>query len=61
MFDLLKHCIPNDHSNQVTSEYFVKKISLDNSHLMDVLDLGCGKGESMKLFFKYNPKVVVIK
>lgn len=58
MFDSLKHCIPNDHSNQVTSEYFIKKISLDNSHMTNVLDLGCGKGESRKLFLKYTPKIV---
>lgn len=50
MWDLIRSCIPNDHSRQVDSRYYVNQLTADKSRHLSVLDVGCGTGASHKLF-----------
>jgi len=55
----LKKIIPKDHSRQVGIEYYIEnilKISQENN-LYTILDLGCGRGESIKYFYSLNKKI----
>jgi len=51
LLELLKEQIPNDHSHQISSEYYIgyilKQKKLDS---LRVLDLGCGTGKSLDKF-----------
>ena len=49
--ELLKSSLPNDHSRQVTSWYFVDKV-LAGKKIDRVMDLGCGAGHSVEYFKK---------
>jgi SAM-dependent methyltransferase len=57
LFHLLKHCIPNDHARQVTSEYYVEKLMREVPSGSRAMDLGCGPGGSVDLFRKLDPEV----
>ncbi len=57
--EVLNKYIPSDHFKQVTLEYYLEKIlklqGINKS--FTVLDLGCGKGESINYFTKLNNKI----
>ena len=56
MFEFLKDFLPKDHSEQVTSWYFTDEI-LRRNNIHNVIDLGCGAGDSMDYFKKKNPNI----
>lgn len=49
-WDLLRDCIPNDHSRQVTSAYYLEKLMTQPVRPLRVLDLGCGTASSYDKF-----------
>jgi len=51
--------IPSDHSKQVSLDYYVEKLFkvIRLTDKINVLDLGCGRGESQKHFTKLSSKV----
>ncbi len=49
--------IPNDHSRQVTSTYFIDHVFAAMDKIETVMDLGCGAGNSLDYFRKKNPNV----
>ena len=55
LYDLLKKYLPNDHSRQVTGDYYIQKI-IDMDDPI-ILDLGCGLGKSFELFKQANKSV----
>jgi ubiquinone/menaquinone biosynthesis C-methylase UbiE len=56
LYDLLKDVIPNDHSRQVRSTYYIDDI-LANNKVNHVMDLGCGDGRSIDYFRKKDPDI----
>lgn len=56
-WDLLKPYLPNDHSRQVNSQYYVDLVMSRPSPPPTVLDLGCGVGASLRTFRKHRPDV----
>lgn len=54
--DLIKGYAPNKICGQVSSIYFLDRIFEDNN-IERVLDLGCGKGDSVDYFRMKNPKI----
>ena len=42
--------IPNDHSHQVTSQYYLDLIFSQQPRLIRVMDFGCGAGNSFEYF-----------
>ncbi len=57
MYDLLNKYIPNDHSRQVTPGYFAENLFMQNKNMQNVMDLGCGAGNSLDYFQCKNPNV----
>ncbi|HJL19074.1 MAG TPA: class I SAM-dependent methyltransferase [Sandaracinaceae bacterium LLY-WYZ-13_1] len=57
LYEMLRHVIPNDHTRQVTSAYYVQKVLEDGRGALCVLDLGCGDGRSIDLFRRMDPEV----
>lgn len=57
MYDLLKPSIPNDHSRQVTSEYYLESLFSQGNSIRQVMDLGCGTGNSIDYFRRKNPSI----
>ena len=57
LYELLKDCIPNDHSQQVSPKFFVDKLYERGPKGRKVLDLGCGTGKSVDLFRRWDPDV----
>jgi SAM-dependent methyltransferase len=49
--------VPRDHSEQVTSEWYVDHLWKEGHCPHSVLDLGCGAGNSLDLFRKYDPNI----
>jgi SAM-dependent methyltransferase len=49
-FELLNKYIPEDHSRQSRSDYFVKLLFDADNNIKSVLDLGCGSGKSADYF-----------
>ena len=47
---LLKKSIPNDHSIQVSSDYYLDYLFKQNEPIRIVLDLGCGAGHTQDYF-----------
>ena len=52
LLQLLGNAIPSDHSKQVNSNYYIYQIS--SQHEINVLDLGCGNGNSLPTFLSQN-------
>ena len=50
MHNLLKGCIPRDHSRQVKLETLVDALFRREPSLLSVVDLGCGAGNSVDYF-----------
>ncbi len=55
--ELIVKYIPNDFSRQISLELFTERI-LVNLSIQNVLDLGCGIGDSADLFLKTDSKIV---
>lgn len=55
LLEIMGNAIPNDHSKQVTSNYYLKQISSNKA--MKVLDLGCGTGTSLASFLSHNKDI----
>lgn len=57
--EVIKNYIPIDHSRQVTLEYYLEKLlklsDIDKPYT--ILDLGCGRGETLNYFKKLNSKL----
>jgi len=56
LYNLIGDVIPNDHSRQVTSVNVCDEI-LGRENIQNVLDLGCGAGNSLDYFKRKNPKI----
>ncbi len=56
IYDLMKNCLPSDHSNQVNSRYYIEQIAKIYQKKFTVLDLGAGNGWSHDEFLKNNDK-----
>lgn len=56
MHELLNDVIAKDHSMQVTSQYFVDLVLLKEK-ISNVMDLGCGKGNSIDYFRMKNSSI----
>lgn len=56
-FELLRQCIPDDHSRQISSEYYLQRFLTDSHRFERVLDLGCGAGNSVDYFRKMSPGI----
>jgi SAM-dependent methyltransferase len=48
--ELLQPCLPNDHSRQITAEYYLKLLFGRPERIARVMDLGCGTGGSVDYF-----------
>lgn len=58
IIELLSQSIPNDHSRQVNSQYFVEKVLAGKkSSQIKVLDIGCGGGNSVDIFAKLSEHI----
>lgn len=58
MWELIRDVLPEDHSQQISSAYYVEKELSTRSPGCIVLDLGCGTGQSINVFRKYDSQVV---
>ncbi|MFC8512685.1 class I SAM-dependent methyltransferase [Streptomyces sp. NPDC057257] len=57
LWELMRDCIPDDHARQVTSRYYLDEAMSSPGPPELVVDLGCGRGTSAKLFRKHDPEV----
>jgi len=57
LWTLLEPYIPNDHAGQVNATYFVDRLMAGPDAPRRVLDLGCGRGDSVDHFRRHNPDV----
>jgi SAM-dependent methyltransferase len=55
--EILKSCLPHDHARQVTSRYYIDLVMRDERRPQVVVDLGCGKGDSVTAFRDTAPDV----
>ena len=54
---LLAPYIPNDHARQVQARYYLDQLMTGDPRPRDVMDLGCGNGDSVDLFRAHDPDV----
>ncbi|MBM2832899.1 MAG: hypothetical protein HW406_60 [Candidatus Brocadiaceae bacterium] len=54
--ELIKHVAPRNHSRQVSSKYFIEMV-FKSIPIKNILDLGCGKGDSVDYFVKANSNI----
>jgi ubiquinone/menaquinone biosynthesis C-methylase UbiE len=57
LWQLMQDCIPNDHSRQVHSRYYIEEVMSAVDAPATVVDLGCGDGTSAQIFRKFEPDV----
>jgi ubiquinone/menaquinone biosynthesis C-methylase UbiE len=58
--EIIQKCVPNDHSRQVNSEYYIDYVFNKNNNIKMIMDLGCGNGDSFEYFTPYNSKITWI-
>ena len=51
--EILKSCLPHDHARQVTSRYYIDHVMAGDPKPRVVVDLGCGRGDSVDVFRKH--------
>jgi len=56
--ELFNKTIPNKHSHQVTSQYYVDYLLARYNNIQRVMDLGCGAGNSIDIFRRRNPSII---
>lgn len=54
---LLRPYLPTDHARQVTAAYYVEQLMRADPPPRTVMDLGCGRGDSVDLFRQVRPEV----
>ena len=54
---LMEWCIPDDHSQQVTTNVLTERLLLQNNEIETVMDLGCGVGDSVDFFRAINQSI----
>lgn len=54
---IINDVIPKDHVFQISSEYYLEDILKKDGSIRDVLDLGCGDGNSLDIFRKIRPDI----
>lgn len=57
LWTLLEPYIPNDHARQVSARYYIDIVMSGPDAPRRVLDLGCGKGDSVDGFRRHAPNV----
>jgi len=57
MLSELGKYIPDDHSRQVTSKYFLEWLFQQDTNIRRVMDLGCGSGDSLDYFRAKEPNI----
>jgi SAM-dependent methyltransferase len=57
LWALLEPYIPNDHARQVNATYYVDQLMAAPDPPRRVMDLGCGRGDSIDLFRRHQPEV----
>lgn len=57
LWQLLKPYIPNDHARQVDGRYYLEQLMQSDPRPRVVMDLGCGRGDSVDLFRGYAPDI----
>ncbi len=57
IFKLYKPYLPQDHSRTITADYYPKLYLQHTAGPLNVLDLGCGAGNSVDLFEKTRPDI----
>jgi SAM-dependent methyltransferase len=55
--EILKAALPHDHARQVTSRYYIEREMTFEPKPRVVIDLGCGRGDSVDVFRKHAPDV----
>ena len=50
MHRLLRGCIPKNHSRQVNPQYYTDYLFRHDNDIREVMDLGCGAGNSVGYF-----------
>jgi SAM-dependent methyltransferase len=56
----LEHCLPDDHARQVTDRYYIDLVMTAEPAPAVVVDLGCGRGNSVSAFRAQDPDVTWI-
>jgi SAM-dependent methyltransferase len=57
LWELLRPYLPDDHARQVSARYYVERLMTQPQPPKRVMDLGCGRGDSVDLFRRYDPDV----
>lgn len=57
LWALLEPYIPNDHARQVNATWYVDVLMTGSDAPRRVIDLGCGRGDSVDLFRRHRPDV----
>jgi len=57
LWSQLEAYIPDDHARQVSASYYVERLMSGPDVPRRVLDLGCGRGDSVDLFRRFSPTV----
>jgi SAM-dependent methyltransferase len=60
LWQLIRDHIPDDHARQVHSQYYLEQVMTAPEAPRTVVDLGCGAGQSARLFRRYRPDVAWI-
>lgn len=55
LFQILESSLPSDHCKQVAGDYYITNSTIQDE--TNILDVGCGVGNSYDLFKKQNPTV----
>jgi SAM-dependent methyltransferase len=57
LWEVLRPYLPDDHARQVSARYYVEQLMTQPEPPKRVMDLGCGQGDSVDLFRRYDPGV----
>ena len=58
--EALGDCLPDDHAEQVSSRYYIERVVHRGGVPPVVVDLGCGRGDSVEVFRRHAPDVAWI-